>query len=118
MIIHRGERFQRGRGIGSLFAGLFRSLKPLFSMGLKAGKKFVESDTAKDIGKSALSIGKNAVKNIATDLLEGKKLSESLNKELDTAKAVVAAKLKGSGRRKRKIKFEENCKKKKYCLLD
>lgn len=103
MNIHRGERFQRGRGIGSLFAGLFRTLKPLFSMGLKAGKKMLTSDVAKDIGSTALNIGKEAAKNVAVDLLEGKDMSDTLNRELESAKSKVAAKLKGRGRKKKKF---------------
>lgn len=127
MIIHRGERFQAGRGLGALFGGLLRGLKPLFSMGISAGKKFLASDTAKNIGSTALDIGKTAAKNIASDLLQGKDIGESLNKELETAKAKVAAKIRGSGRKKRRQRRtssdsddynEEFQKKKKYSLLD
>ena len=126
MLIHRGERFQSGRGLGALFAGMLRGLKPLMSMGLSAGKKFIASDLAKNIKTTALDVGKTAVKNLASDLLEGKDLTESLNKELETAKAKVASKIRGSGRsRKRRYRNDDSStlgnlitKKTKYNLLN
>lgn len=104
MLVHRGLRFQTGRGIGSFFGGLFRSLKPLFSMGLTAGKKILTSDAAKKIGTAALDMGKEAATNMAVDLLSGGDVKESFNKELDSAKAKIAAKLRGGGKRKRRAK--------------
>jgi len=38
MLIHRGLRYQKGRGIGALFSGFFRVLRPVLKMGLTAGK--------------------------------------------------------------------------------
>lgn len=102
MIVHRGERFQSGRGIGSLFGGLLRGLKPLVSMGLSTGKKILGSQLAKNIGSTALEMGKDALKNVAADILEGKDVNESLNKELNNAKSQIASTIRGSGRRKRK----------------
>ena len=107
MLFHKGERFQSGRGLGALFGGLIRTLKPLFSIGLSAGKKALQSQTAKSIGSTALDIGKQAVKNLAADLLEGRDMSESLNKELETAKTTIASKIRGSGR-KRAINQSDN----------
>lgn len=126
MLFHKGERFQQGRGIGSLFAGLFRTLKPLFSIGLQASKKALTSETAKKIGSTALDLGKQAAKNLAADLLEGKDMSESLNKELDLAKASIASKIRGSGRKKRRLTASKtlsdlllsDSKRGKYNLLD
>jgi len=125
MLFHKGERFQSGRGLGSLFSGLFRTLKPLFSLGLSAGKKALTSQTAKTIGSTALDLGKQAAKNLAADLLEGKDLSQSLNKELDTAKAAIASKIRGSGRKRRLLNSDNTLrdilsrggKKSKYSLL-
>jgi hypothetical protein len=125
MLFHKGERFQSGRGIESLFAGLFRTLKPLFSMGLSAGKKVLASSAAKELGNTALDIGKSAAKNLAADLLEGKNMNESLNKELDTAKAKIATKIRGGGRKRRALRLDNektlrgilSSKRKKYNLL-
>lgn len=108
MQFHRGPYMQSGRGIGSLFSGLFRSLKPLASMGLKVGKKIINSDIAKKIGSTALDFGKEALTNVAVDLLEGKNFKDSANEQLAEAKARLAQTLKGGGRRrkyKRKKKY-------------
>lgn len=102
MIVHRGDRFQAGRGIGSLFGGLIRGLKPLVSMGLSTGKKILGSKLVKDIGSTALQMGKDTLKNVAADLIEGKDVNETLNKELDNAKHQIASTIRGSGKRKRK----------------
>jgi hypothetical protein len=104
MNFHSGYRFQRGRGIGSLFSGLFRSLMPVAKMGLNAGKKFLSSNLAKQLGNTALDIGKSALKNIAVDALEGKDLSDSAARELQEAKSKIAQTIKGSGKKGRKIK--------------
>lgn len=102
MLLHEGERFQAGRGIGSLFAGLFRSLRPLASMGLKAVKNLVTSDVAKQIGSTALDIGTSTLKNIAADIIEGKDPKQSLNQGLEEAQTSISSKIRGSGRKKRK----------------
>jgi hypothetical protein len=130
---HSGVRFQQGRGIGSIFGAIFRGLKPLAKMGLAAGKKFIKSDFAKKLGNTALDLGKTAATNIAVDLLEGKKFSDSAQEQLDEAKSKIASKLKGGcAARKRKKKkkqstaglLDENkkeiksSKRKKYSLLD
>lgn len=118
-IVHRGDRFQTGRGFGGFFSGLFRTLKPLFSMGLSAGKKLITSDAAKSFGRSALDIGKESAKQLAVDVLTGKNVKESLDKELDNAKQKIAQKIRGSGSRKRKrINNYNQNHNKRYCLLD
>jgi len=116
-MVHRGDRFQQGRGFGGFFSGLFRTLKPLFSMGLSAGKKLITSDAAKSLGQSALSIGKEGAKQFAVDVLTGKNVKESLDKELNTAKQKIAQKIRGSGSRKRKTETRHQLNKR-YCLLD
>jgi hypothetical protein len=129
---HSGVRFQQGRGLGSIFGSIFRGLKPLAKMGLAAGKRFIKSDFAKSIGNTALDIGKTAATNMAVDLLEGKKLSDSAQEQLDEAKSKIASKLKGGCAKKRKktkktgiLDDEEDdkpcskkSKSKKYSLLD
>jgi len=102
MIVHRGDRFQRGRGFGSFFATIFRSLKPLMSMGLSTGRKILTSDVAKSIGRTALDIGKDTAKKVAVDVLTGKNVRESVDKGLEEAKEKIASKISGSGSRKRK----------------
>lgn len=102
MQFHHGPYSQRGRGIGSIFSGLFRSLKPLASMGLKFGKKVLNSDLAKKVGSTALEFGKEALTNVAADVLEGKDIKESAGEQLAEAKSRLARTLRGSGKKRRK----------------
>lgn len=121
MNFHAGLRYQRGGGIGSLLSGLFRSLKPLASMGLKAGKKFLGSNFAKQLGSTALDIGKQSATNIVTGLLEGVPFRETAQQELDNAKSKIAEAIKGGGKkrkRKSKKKNKKSCKKIAYSLID
>jgi hypothetical protein len=117
-IVHRGDRFQRGRGLGGFFSGIFRTLKPLLSMGLSAGKKILTSEAAKSLGREALDAGKESLKRVAVDALTGKNVKESLDKELDEAKIKLAEKIKGSGHRKRRKSIRHHHLNKKYSLLD
>jgi len=121
MLYHQGLRYQRGAGFGSLFSSLFRMLKPLASMGLKAGKQFVGSNFAKKAGSAMLDIGKDAAKNLLVDVLEGANVKESAVKQLDDAKTKIASAMQGSGRgrkRKKPIQSNKNCKKIAYSLID
>jgi hypothetical protein len=121
MDTHFGLRYQTGRGIGSFFSSSMRGLKPIAKMGLNAGKRLLQSDAMKKIGNVALDLGTDAAKNIAVDLLEGKKFSDTADEQLQTAKKKIASKLKeGSGSRKRKNKKPGGCakvKNAKYNLL-
>lgn len=122
MNYHQGPRFMRGRGLGSIFSGLFRSLRPIAMKGFEAGKRLLNSDFAKTLGNEALNIGKEAIKTMAVDALEGKKtFKESADEQLLEAKSRIAKTLRGAGKRKRKstpICSKKTLKKIKYSLLD
>ena len=79
-------RHQRGHGIGSLFAGLFRTalpiIKPLFKRGIKAG--------AKAVGRHVL---KKAAEKIVSAQPSGKRKKPRRVKR-SKKKRVVAAKIK------------------------
>jgi hypothetical protein len=105
MFFHKGPRFQEGRGLGSLFSGLWKSIKPLATMGFQAGKKLLTSDTAKKLGTTALEAGKDAIKNIAVNMLEGKKnFKDVAQEQLEEAKNKIAQGLRGSGRKRKRRK--------------
>ena len=104
MYFHTGLRHQRGAGLGAIFGGMLRMLKPLAQMGLTAGKRFLGSDLAKRVGREALDVGKKSAINIVTDLLEGIPLKVSAERELDDAKSKIATAIKGEGGGKRKRK--------------
>lgn len=125
MNFHTGLRYQRGRGLGSLFAGLFKGFAPLARLGFSAGKKLLSSDIVKNVASTAAESGKKALKNLAADILEGKDISSTAKEELLDARKQIANKLRGSGKkRKRKNTIQPKAKSKtkiqklKYSLLD
>jgi len=87
-------------------------------MGISAGKKLLTSDAAKKLGTTALDIGKEATKNVIVDMLEGKDVKETLNKELESAKSKIASTIKGSGRKRARKRCIKPAKKGRYSLLD
>jgi hypothetical protein len=124
MYYHTGLRYQRGAGFASLFSGLFKMLKPLASMGLKAGKQFIGSNFAKKAGSAMLDIGKKAAENMIVDVLEGANVKDSAVKQLDEAKTKIATAIKGGGRKRKRKSIQTNSKSKKlmeavkYSLID
>ena len=101
MNFHSGLRYQRGRGFGSLFSGLIKGFTPLAKLGFSAGKKLLSSDFAKNLMNTATQSGKQALKNIAVDLLEGKDIVSTAKEELIDARKQIANTLKGSGRKRK-----------------
>lgn len=124
MYYHTGLRYQRGAGFASLFSGLFKMLKPLASMGLKAGKQFIGSNFAKKAGSAMLDIGKKAAENMIVDVLEGANVKDSAVKQLDEAKTKIATAIKGGGQKRKRKSIQTNSKSKKlmeavkYSLID
>ena len=124
MLIHRGYDIQRGQGIGSFFSGLFRSFLPVAKYGFNVGKKILSHPVAQTITAKVVDAGKEALKNVATDVLvEGKSFSESAQDELNKAKKKLSDAIKGRGKRKRLTHKQSNhhTKKRKnqhYNLLD
>ncbi len=102
MRFHQGAELQRGRGFGSLFSGLLRSFIPIAKVGLRAGKRVLQSDFAKNLSSKALDVGKDMVKNIAADVLSGESFSNSAANEVNVAKKKIGEAIRGSGKRKRK----------------
>jgi hypothetical protein len=90
--VFRGVVFQKGHGFGDVFKKFFRWIVPIV--------KQHATPIASTLGKEAL---KSAV-NIATDTLDGKKLSESSKDRLKESLANISTKY-GSGKRKRPKKI-------------
>lgn len=97
MYFHQGADFQRGRGFGSLFSGLFRSLVPIAKAGANIGRRVLKSDFVRNLSSQALNVGKDMVKNIAADVIEGKNFQESAENNINYAKKNIAEALRGSG---------------------
>lgn len=102
MRFHQGVELQRGRGFGALFSGLMKSLIPIAKVGLRAGKRVLQSDFAKNLSSKALDVGKDMVKNIAADVLSGESFSNSASNEVNIAKKKIGEAIRGSGKRRRK----------------
>ena len=81
-----GERLQRGRGIG----GLLRLAKGLFSPLAKTIKKAITSNTGKAIGKAVKNQLVESGANIASDVLMGNDVKESMQREVQNARQNAA----------------------------
>ena len=81
-----GERLQRGRGIG----GLLRLAKGLFSPLAKTIKRVVTSNTGKAIGKAVKNQLIESGANIASDVLMGNDVNESIQRELQNTRQNAA----------------------------
>ena len=79
---HRGLHLQRGKGIGSLFNSIFRTILPI-------GKKILSSPTTKKIAKT---IGKklgNIALDTVGDVLDGNDLKSIAQKRLHQTKQEI-----------------------------
>ena len=81
-----GERLQRGRGIG----GLLCLAKGLFSPLAKTIKRVVTSNTGKAIGKAVKNQLVESGANIASDVLMGNDVNESIQRELQNTRQNAA----------------------------
>ena len=95
---------QRGRGLGGIFASLFRKMIPFgksFAKGaLSAGKQFVQSDIGKDIINDTIQSTARAATNAILDNdLKGaknelkKSMKRTRNKSEEVAKKIAREKL-------------------------
>lgn len=102
---HRGEYIQRGRGLGSFFKSIIRTVLPALS---SVGKAIIKSPTTSRILKTAKRSAIDAGLNVASDVLEGRDLGDSLQSNLVTVVEKVAKranttpKKRKGGRRKGK----------------
>ena len=107
----KGEQYQRGFGLGSLFKRFFKWVSPYVEKTLPVIK-----DGLKHVGKEVV----NSAASIAKDVIEGKNVHESskshLNNSIDNLKKMADESMAGRGyKRKRQIaKNSHSAKKKKY----
>lgn len=118
MMFHSGLREQRGRGLGSILAGLMRGFAPIAKLGLRAGKSFIQNPAVQSFGKQALGIAADTARNLAADLVEGKNTEERAKEELQNARSKIASTLRGGRKRKRNVKVTKLKKVKRYNLLN
>jgi hypothetical protein len=84
--LHRGPYIQRGRGIGSSLTAMFKGAIPALKL---FGEKIIQSPVTKEIVKTAKRSALDAGLNVASDLLKGKKIKQSVSENVDTAKKAV-----------------------------
>ena len=124
---------QRGRGLGGIFANIFKKIIPygktFLKGGMNMGKTFINSDTGKEILKDTID---SAAAAAATALIEKKpdeakasivkSFKRTIAKSKDYAKKLAKSKIdrlligKGIVRRKKQVK--RNRKSKTVSLLD
>ena len=85
MNYHTGLRIQRGAGIGSLFAGLFRGLMPMAKSAVKGIGKVIKSDAAQAAGKYLKKEATKAAVDTALEAIEGQKVGQAAKHRLKSA---------------------------------
>ena len=116
---------QRGRGLGGLFANLFRKIIPFgksFARGaLSAGKQFAQSDVGKDIINDTLQSTARAATSVILDNDPSsakeelvKSLKRTKKKSGEVAKKIAREKLENvlSGKGQRSVQRKKKRKKK------
>ena len=118
MNYHLGPRYQRGRGLGSIFSALFRGLAPVARLGIRAGKSLIANPLVRQLGQNAFDAAKASARNVAMDVIEGKNLKDSVQQELEKARNKISTTLRGGRKRKHhKSAFKPSKKKKKFYSL-
>jgi len=113
-MIYQNHHLQHGQGLGGILSGLFRRIAPIIKsgakMGIKTGKKILNSDSAKrtlnDIGHHA----KDVLIDIAQDALTGQNIKQAVNTRLEQRKKRIADELSANMeklRQKNKTLFRE-----------
>ena len=90
MIIHRSRYLQTGRGIGGIFASIFKSLVPMVK---SLGRSVVSSPITKNALKAAKEAGTSAALNLASDAIAGNDMRDSLNRNLKDARQSIGMSL-------------------------
>lgn len=119
MIFHKGKYIQRGRGIGSIFAGLLRKVIPAAKF---FSSKILASPVTKSITETAKQSAAKAGLKLAHDILSGENVGQSLKKGMkevssdiiDTAKT----KMSGGGRKRKQQCAKKACSKKTRLFSD
>lgn len=108
MLYHKGKFLQRGAGLGNIFGSLFRSIAPMVKKFLPTAKayatKIIQNPVTKSLAQTASESAGKAGMQLATDILSGENVGESLKKGVKTvgSDVIETAKKKMTGGRKRK----------------
>ena len=80
---HRGVILQKGRGVGSVFSSLFRTLLPIGKAVIKSTPSIIKSTARSPIGRKSKRSAKKLALNTAKNLIETGDINKTLKKSVD-----------------------------------
>ena len=83
---HRGVILQKGRGIGSVFSSLFRTLLPIGKAVIKSTPSIIKSTARSPIGRKLKRSAKKLALDTAKNLIETGDIKKTLKKSVDDSK--------------------------------
>ena len=102
---HRGVILQKGRGVGSVFSSLFRTLLPIGKAVIKSTPSIIKSTARSPIGRKLKRSAKKLALDTAKNLIETGDIKKTLKKSVDDSKKEIADAFKSSkDSKKKKIK--------------
>merc|ERR1711863_147180 len=101
---HRGVILQKGRGVGSVFSSLFRTLLPIGKAVIKSTPSIIKSTAKRPIGRKLKRSAKKLALNTAKNLIETGDIKKTLKNSVDDSKKEIADAFKSSTDSKKKKK--------------
>ena len=116
---HRGVILKKGRGVGSVFSSLFRTLLPIGKAVIKSTPSIIKSTARSPIGRKLKRSAKKLALDTAKNLIETGDIKKTLKKSVDDSKKEIADAFKSStDSKKRKLSSSSHCRnKKKYHFM-
>merc|ERR1712001_510358 len=93
---HRGVILQKGRGVGSVFSSLFRTLLPIGKAIIKSTPSIIKSTARNPIGRKLKRSAKKLALDTAKNLIETGDIKKTLKKSVDDSKKEIADAFKSS----------------------
>ena len=83
---HRGVILQKGRGVGSVFSSLFRTLLPIGKAVIKSTPSIIKSTARSPIGRKLKRSARKLASDTAKNLIETGDIKKTLKKSVDDSK--------------------------------
>ncbi len=93
---HRAVLFQKGRGIGSIFSWLLRTLVPIGKTIIKSAPSIIKSTAKSPIGRKLRKSAKKVALNTAKILINSGDVNKTFHKTIEESKKEVKDVLRGS----------------------
>ena len=117
---HRGVILKKGRGVGSVFSSLFRTLLPIGKAVIKSTPSIIKSTARSPIGRKLKRSAKKLALDTAKNLIETGDIKKTLKKSVDDSKKkeIADAFKSSTDSKKRKLSSSSHCRnKKKYHFM-